>query len=396
MNKVVLGLVLGFYWLHAAPIAASETGLTNNSGVLADTALPDFYQQLQQQQNYPASWASGNFAEPNQWRRNGRTLLRQSLLWPDHAVAFAEKLHKTEQREGYRAELWSVQLTDLSRTTLLLLRPDPKPERTGLLPAVLLLHDHGARFDIGKEKMIRPFAADPRLDAATVWSERYFSGRFIGDELAKQGYLVVAADTLGWSDRGPIAFSQQQALASNFLLMGRSLAGFAAYEDMQLLQFLKQLPGVDAERLAVLGFSMGAFRAWQLAALTDDIKAGVAIAWLNRYQQLLVPGNNIVGGQSAFYMLHPGLAAKLDIPDVASLAAPKAMLFINGAKDKLMPKAGVTDAYQRMGQVWQAYNAADALTTTLWPQYGHEFSHEQQQQAFAWLALQLQPSAQTR
>lgn len=380
------------FWLCPAAVAANS--------IVPGTALPDFYQQLQQQQTYPASWASGNFSELDQWRHNGRTLLSQSLLWPAQAVDFAPVLQQTEQRDGYQAELWSVQLTAYSRTTLLLLRPEPqqlspkhKPEniseQSSPLPAVLLLHDHGARFDIGKEKMIRPFAGDPRLAAATQWSERYFSGRFVGDELAKQGYLVVAADTLGWSDRGPIEFAQQQALASNFLLMGRSLAGFAAYEDMQLVKFIKQLPEVDSDRLAVLGFSMGAFRAWQLAALTDDIKAGVAVAWLNRYQYLVLPGNNIVGGQSAFYMVHPGLAGQLDIPDVASLAAPKAMLFINGGKDELMPVAGVNSAYQRMAQVWQAYDAADALSTRLWPQYGHEFSAEQQQQAFAWLALQL-------
>ena len=363
---------------HADALPAENT-------VLQDSALPDFYQQLQQQQGYPASWASGNFATPALWRANGRSLLRQSLLWPAEPVDFEPVLQKTEQRQGYQAELWSVQLTHYSRVNLVLLRPAQR----GPLPAVLLLHDHGARFDIGKEKMVRPFAGDVRLASAIQWSERYFSGNFVGDELAKQGYLVVAADTLGWSDRGPIAFAQQQALASNFLLMGRSLAGFAAYEDLQLVQFIKQLPAADPQRLAVLGFSMGAFRAWQLAALSDDVKAGVAVAWLNQYQHLIRPGNNIVGGQSAFYMVHPGLAGQLDIPDVASLAAPKSMLFINGAKDKLMPQAGVTDAYKRMAQVWQAFSAAEALTTTLWPQYGHEFNDTQQQQAFKWLAQQI-------
>ncbi|MBV2128701.1 dienelactone hydrolase family protein [Arsukibacterium indicum] len=372
--------------LFSGLLAATLSALALAGSVMKDSPLPDFYQQLQQQQDYPASWAAGNFATPALWRANGRELLRKSLLWPAEETDFAPMLEKTEQRQGYQAELWSVQLTSYSRIKLLLLRPALSEP----LPAVLLLHDHGARFDIGKEKMIRPFADDPKLARALQWSERYFSGNFIGDELAKQGYLVVAADTLGWSDRGPMEFSQQQALASNFFLMGRSLAGMAAYEDLQLVHFIRQLPAVDNMRVSALGFSMGAFRAWQLAALTDDIKAAVAVAWLNRYQHLLVPGNNILSGQSAFYMLHPGLAGQLDIPDVASLAAPKAMLFINGGKDKLMPAAGVTDAYQRMAEVWQAYAAPEALSTKLWPQLGHEFNAEQQQLAYSWLAQQLQ------
>ncbi|WP_037055766.1 dienelactone hydrolase family protein [Rheinheimera baltica] len=370
MWRVVLLLLL------ALPLQANN---------LIEQQLPDFYQQLIPQHRYPLSWNKAQFSDINQWRVKGRAALREALLWPDDNSDFAAKLLKTEAREGYSAQLWSIQLTAQSRVQLMLLQPeDTKPA-----PAVLLLHDHGARFDIGKEKLIKPFATDERLSSAQQWADKYFSGNYIGDALAKQGYLVIATDTLGWSNRGPIEFSAQQALASNMFMLGRSLAGMAAYEDLRLVQFLKQLPQADSKRLAVLGFSMGAFRAWQLAALTDDIKAGVAIAWLNSYQHLLTPGNNILKGQSAFYMLHPGLAAKLDIPDIAALAAPKAMLFINGGKDKLMPQAGVEQAYRQLAAVWQAHGAADKLSTRLYPQFSHEFNAQQQQQAFNWLAAQL-------
>ncbi|MCS4307371.1 dienelactone hydrolase [Rheinheimera pacifica] len=352
---------------------------------LIDQQLPDFYQQLIPQQHYPLSWQPKHFNDIQQWRTKGRAALREALLWPDEPVDFAAKLLKAEARDGYSAQLWSVQLTKQSRVQLMLLQPD----NTAPAPAVLLLHDHGARFDIGKEKWIQPFATDVRLPSAQQWADKYFSTNFIGDALAKQGYLVLAADTFGWSDRGPIEYDAQQAVAGNMFMFGRSLAGMAAYEDLQLVEYLKQLPQADSSRLAVLGFSMGAFRAWQLAALTDDIKAGVAVAWLNSYQHLLMPGNNILKGQSAFYMLHPGLAAKLDIPDIAALAAPKAMLFINGGKDNLMPQAGVEQAYQQLATVWQAHGAPDKLTTMLYPQYGHEFNAEQQQQVFSWLATQL-------
>ncbi|WP_215397314.1 dienelactone hydrolase family protein [Rheinheimera oceanensis] len=359
---------------------------------LIDQQLPDFYQQLIPPTTYPLSWQPEHFNDIQHWRTQGRAALREALLWPDEPVDFAASLLKTEARDGYSAQLWSVQLTKQSRVQLLLLQPDvAKPA-----PAVLLLHDHGARFDIGKEKWIRPFATDARLPSAQQWADKYFSGNFIGDALAKQGYLVLAADTLGWSDRGPVEFSAQQALAGNIFMLGRSLAGMAAYEDLRLVEYLKQLPQADSSSLAVLGFSMGAFRAWQLTALTDDIKAGVAVAWLNSYRYLLTPGNNILKGQSAFYMLHPGLAAKLDIPDIAALAAPKAMLFINGGKDQLMPPAGVEQAYQQLATVWQAHGAPDMLTTTLYPQYGHEFNAEQQQQVFSWLSDQLTVSASAK
>jgi len=352
---------------------------------IIDQQLPDFYQQLKQKQTFSDAWESGKFHTVQQWRQHGRKLLRDSLLWPDEPVDFSPRLIRTEAQDGYKAEIWSVQLTLQSRVNLMLLTPDlPKP-----LPAVLLLHDHGARFDIGKEKWIKPFKNDQKLASAQQWADKYFSGNFVGDELARQGYVVLAADTFGWSERGPIAYDAQQAMASNLYLLGRSLAGMAAYEDLRQVEFLKQLPQVDKNRLAVIGFSMGAFKAWQLAALSDDIKATVSVAWMNSYQYLMQPGNNLLKGQSSFYMLHPGLSAKLDIPDVASLAAPSAMLLINGARDTLMPREGVEYAYARMAKVWQAYGASEKFSGKIWPQYGHEFSAEQQQQAFNWLAAQL-------
>ncbi|MDX3773796.1 alpha/beta fold hydrolase [Chromatiaceae bacterium AAb-1] len=352
--------------------------------------LPDFYLQLKAQQQFSDSWDKSRFPDIRQWKAQARAIVRESLLWPDNPVPFNAELQQTEQRHGYRAERWQIQLTAESRVPVMLLIPDALAKPA---PAILLLHDHGAFFDIGKEKMIRPLQGSSQLTIAQQWADKYFSGRFIGDELAAQGYLVVAADTFGWGERGPLQFTQQQALAANFLLLGRSLAGMAAYEDLRLTEFIRQLPQADSQRIGVLGFSMGAFKAWQLAALTDDIKATVAVAWMNTYQQLIVPGNNILTGQSAFYMLHPGLAARLDIPDVAAIAAPGAMMFINGAKDKLMPVAGAEQAYQKLRLIWQQYDAAEQLSTTLWPEYGHEFSLEQQQQAIEWLERQLKDAS---
>lgn len=368
-------------WLCSFPLSADN---------LIDQQLPDFYQQLIPQK-YPLSWQSGNYSDIAKWRSDGRALLRSALLWPDDATAnkaIAATLIKTEQRSGYQAQLWQVQLTAYSKLPVMVL----KPEQTKPVAAVLLLHDHGARFDIGKEKLIKPFAEDTKLASAEKWTEKYFSGRFIGDELAKQGYLVVAADTFGWSDRGPINYEAQQALASNMFLLGRSLAGMAAYEDLQLVAFIRQLQDVDPARIGVLGFSMGAYRAWQLAALTDDVSATVAVAWMNSYRYLMQPGNNMLRGQSSFYMLHPGLASQMDIPDVAALAAPKPMLLLNGGKDRLMPEAGVRMAYQQMQQVWQAFGAEQQFTGRIFDNASHEFNAQQQDTVYQWLAEQLAPA----
>jgi dienelactone hydrolase len=259
------------------------------------------------------------------------------------------------------------------------------PRGEGPFPAVLLLHDHGGRFDIGKEKMIRPFRDTPeRLASAREWVATNYSGRYVGDELAQRGYICFATDALNWSDRGGGGYEGQQALASNLMYLGASLAGVMAYEDLRAAEFLAGYSSVDPERVAALGHSMGGYRAWQVAALSEHITAGAAICWMATVKGLASPGNNLTRGNSAFNMLHPGVHQYLDFPDIASIACPKPMLFYNGVKDHLSPVNSVKEAYSKMQAVWESRQAGKMLVTRFWD-YGHIFNAEMQDAAFLWL-----------
>lgn len=346
-----------------------------------DGNLPVFYEQLKSKLNFPFSWTSGRFSNFSAWKRAARAKVLEKIIeQPDH-TPFNPRVIGEVDRGSYMGRQLVFNLTAESRVAALELVPKGK----GPFPAVLLLHDHGARFDIGKEKMIEPWEDETRLQAAKMWSDKYFSGRFVGDQLAARGYLVLAIDAFGWGDRGVMTYEAQQAVACNLMNLGSSLAGLMAGEDMRAASFLASLPEVDKSRVAALGFSMGGYRAWQVAALSDFIQAAVAVCWMGTVKGLMVPGNNQLRGQSAFCLLHPGLINYLDYPDVASIAAPKPMLFFNGGKDQLFPVESVDTAFQKMRTVWNAQCAGDKLETKIWPELGHVFVQEQQDEAFKWL-----------
>jgi dienelactone hydrolase len=260
------------------------------------------------------------------------------------------------------------------------------PKGPGPFPAVLLLHDHGARFDIGKEKVIAPLDGGnaEKLASAREWVERGYGGRFLGDELARRGYVCFATDVLNWSDRAGGGYEAQQAIASNLFNLGSSYAGLIAWEDLRSAEFLATRPEVDARRVAAMGWSLGAFRAWQVAALSEHIAAGVAVDWMATLRGLVVPGGNLTRGGSAYTTTHPGLAALLDFPDRAAIACPKPMLFHAGREDRLFPVTSVEDAFATMRAVWTAQGAGDRLVTKVWDR-GHIFDREMQDEAFAWL-----------
>jgi dienelactone hydrolase len=350
--------------------------------------LPIFYHQLKDKLTFPLSWNSGKYANFNAWRKTAKNkVIEQALISPDH-TSFTPQVIDEQDQGSYLARKVAFNITAESRVQALMLVPKGK----GPFPAVLLLHDHGAKFDIGKEKMIAPWDDEVKSKSAKAWSDKYFSGRFVGNELAERGYVVLAVDALGWGDRGGIKYENQQALASNLLSMGTSLAGIMAHEDMRSADFLASLPEVDKSRVGAMGFSMGAYRAWQVAALSDSIKVGVAVCWMTTTKGVMVPGNNILRGQSSFYMTHSGLVNYLDYPDIASIAAPKPMLFYNGDADGLFPVDSVKDAYGKMHQVWQSQKADDKLETKIWSALGHVFVKEEQEEAFQWLDHWLQPA----
>lgn len=270
-----------------------------------------------------------------------------------------------EQREGYRAQKIAFNINAYSRIMAYLLIPDGN----GRFPAIVALHDHGAHLFIGKEKMIRPFGVNQEiLDDADAWIARLYEGQYVGDYLAKHGYVVLSMDAPMWGERGRkegVDRNKYDLIAGNMMMLGRDLSAFMTYDDIASTDFLASLPMVDKDRIGCVGFSMGAYRSWMLSALSDKIKASASICWMITTDAQLTKrfGRKENGG---FANCIPGLRQYLDYPHIASLACPKSMLFINGTKDHLFPVPGVKDAFAEMHKVWQSQGADDKLDTELW------------------------------
>ncbi|NLD45093.1 MAG: hydrolase [Chloroflexi bacterium] len=330
------------------------------------------------------AWQEGRYASFDAWRREARAKAMDCLLDPPPDAPFDPAVLAERDMGTHISRKVVLNISGFSRVLGYLL----VPAGSGPFPAVLLLHDHGARFDIGKEKVVRPWdVSKERVASSQEWIATCYGGRYIGEELARRGYVCFVTDALNWSDRGEAGYEGQQALNSNLLNMGMSLAGLIAHEDLRAAAFLASLPEVDPQRVAAMGLSMGSFRSWQVAGLSDHIRAAVCICWMAARRGLLYPGANMARGNSAYTLTHPGLCSWLDHPDVARLACPKPMLFYNGLQDGLFPVPAVEEAYDKMRSVWASQGAADRFEARLWD-VPHEFNAEMQEEAFAWLDRQ--------
>jgi len=298
-----------------------------------------------------------------QWKADSRTKVFECMGTPPPCpVDWDMKILAEEQRNGYVARKIEFSLSSWYRVKAYVLIPDKK----GKHPAVNLLHDHGAHLSIGKEKMIRPFAVDSSVVAdADAWAEQLYGGQYLGDYLVQNGYVVFSIDAPLWGERGRkegVDRKKYDIIAGNMMMLGVDLCAFMHYDDLRSTEFLASLPFVDAGRIGAAGCSMGAYRTWMLSALSDRIKAGCADCWMITTSAQLTKkyGRKENGG---FANTIPGLRRYLDYPDIASLAAPKPMLFVSGKYDKLFPIPGVEEAFSIMHNVWDAMGASGNLET---------------------------------
>ena len=359
--------------------------------------LPVYTDSLLKDLTYPMAWGNSPVKDFKEWKQVARQKVFDCMLTPpppspmengelrmenydyskggntaeqgNHNSQFSifhSQLIAEEQRDGYKARKLDIRLSRYYSVPAYVLIPDGK----GPFPAVNLLHDHGAHLFIGKEKMIRPLACEEdtvRADA-DAWVRKLYDGQFVGDYLAQHGYVVLSTDAPLWGERGQEEGPRREKydmIAGNMMMYGIDLSAYMTYDDLSATDWLASLPCVDKERIGCMGFSMGAYRAWMLAALSPHIKATVAICWMTttddqlsfRYQRTENGG---------FANCLPGLRRWLDYPHIASLACPNAMLFINGRSDKLFHVPGVEKAFRILHDVWQSQGADDRLETELW------------------------------
>ena len=378
----IIALLQASVALAQTPVAPAKTSskpkLQKREKYEWQGEIPTYVETLKKELTYPMAWGNSPIRNFKKWKKAARAKVFECMMTPPKAAAAWDmEVLGEEQRDGYKAQKIAFNINAYSRITAYLLIPDGK----GPFPTVNALHDHGAHLFIGKEKMARPFftleekdsptkqaLCQEILDDADAWARQLYDNQYVGDYLAKHGYVVFSADAPMWGERGRkegVDRNKYDLIAGNMMMLGRDLSAFMTYDDISSTEFLASLPMVDAKRIGCVGCSMGAYRSWMLSALSDRIKAGASICWMITTDAQLTRrfGRKENGG---FANCIPGLRQYLDYPHIASLACPKPMLFINGTKDKLFPVPGVKDTFAEMHKVWKSQGADNLLDTELW------------------------------
>jgi hypothetical protein len=139
--------------------------------------MPDFLVRWRDGPRFSHGFAEwgGSFED---WRAAGLSLLRAAVGPALDGEASVEEVSRREDAGGLRLRLRAAFPTGAITEALMLLPPGPGPH-----PAVLLLHDHGSAFAIGKEKVVTPWDDPARAAEAVAWQARLYEGVSLGEAL---------------------------------------------------------------------------------------------------------------------------------------------------------------------------------------------------------------------
>ena len=252
---------------------------------------------------------------------------RRRELWallgylPWHHRPGPVKLVNTEQHDGYRLERLVLDLNGEEGVPALLLIPD---KRKTPAPGLLYIHWHGGMYDLGKEQLLRGVEAQPAYARVCV----------------EKGLVTLAIDSWCFGERKHEAdgHTGEEDAFKLMLWKGQVLFGMMMFDEFRALDYLSSRPEVDPKRLGVFGMSMGATKAWWLAALDPRVTVCMDVCCLTDFDQLIKTHSLKEHG---IYYYVPSLLKHFQTAQINELIVPRPHLSVNGRQDPLTPPTGV-------------------------------------------------------
>lgn len=393
---VIAGVEICSANMPADPSRELQPGGANLGSLFADV------EQIASNQ-YSYSFLGDRFKTLAEFKTAAREKVLELLLYrPDRVDPRPEVVERSDQGDFIREKIVFSTSPHFRVPAYVLI---PKNVR-GKLPAIVDLHSHGGMFIFGKEKVVDLGTNHPVM---TEYHQRNYDGRPTATALVRRGYVVITIDAfmfgerrlimdadlkLGWDrtrySRDDVQLLNQQCrgkestLAKSMVFAGLTWPGIVFWDDMRTVDYLVSRPEVDPQRIGCVGISMGGYRSFFLAGLDERIQAAVVAGFMST----VAPMRQAHLDTHSWVHFLPGLHRWLDWPDVASLAAPRALLVQQCSQDRLFPIDGMRDAIERISRAYEKAGVKDRFTGRFYD-VPHMFTRPMQDDAFAWLDRQL-------
>lgn len=324
-----------------------------------------FFQNQYREQGQQFAFCAKSVQEAEQWRREFRKTLWETLGFPTLAQAVENRkagevrlLDEVQESGCLRRKYVMETLPDVFMPFHMLIPDyvsDSRPAR-----AMLTIPAHGANkntvcgvYDTPEEKK--------KITDAPL--ECY------GQEFARQGYVVFCPDPPGYGERTEPAFSEDKSFLPGFHrnsldssckdlsqtaeALGFSLTALEVWDLMKLMDFACGRTEVQKEegqaRIGCAGFSGGGQYTMWLAALDERVRVSVVSGYVHGYY------DSILDCHLCPCNYAPKLWLLGDICDICSLIAPRPLFIENGTEDVENGICGIEGPKKQVEQIRKAY-----------------------------------------
>ena len=203
------------------------------------------------------------------------------------------------------------------------------------------------------------------------------SGRQYGIELAQRGYVVIAPDYPSFGQYDKYDFEHDKYVSG-------TMKGIVNHR--RCVDFLTSLKFVDADRIGVIGHSLGGHNAIFLGAFDERLKVIVSsCGWCPFHDYY---GGDIKGWTSDRYMprlrdvygLNPD-KVPFDFYELIATLAPRTFVSVSPIRDANFDVNGVRKAMPVAGSIYSLFNAREELLL-LTPDCEHDFPTDMRLQAY--------------
>jgi dienelactone hydrolase len=295
-------------------------------------------------------------------RRKELWSLLGDLPW-DHKPG-PPRLVKTEKHTGYTLERWILDLNGIEPVPAVLLIPDHRQDPA---PGLLFIHWHAGQYDLGKEQLLCGTSVQRAYAPVCV----------------EKGLVTLAIDSWCFGERQHETNGQQgeEDAFKEMLWRGRVLFGMMLFDEFQALSYLASRSEVDPQRLGVFGMSMGATKAWWLAALDPRVRSTMDVCCLTDFDSLIAAHG--LSGHGIYYYV-PSLLKHFTTTEINALIVPRPHLSVNGRKDPLTPPQGVERIRDELVPLYRKYGRETDLRMELFD-CAHQELPQMRTEILAWM-----------
>ncbi|MCA9071532.1 MAG: alpha/beta fold hydrolase, partial [Planctomycetaceae bacterium] len=196
-------------------------------------------------------------------------------------------------------------------------------------------------------------------------------------DLAKRGYVTLSPD---YPSLGEHAY--------NFSANPEYISGTmkAIWDNIRAVDLLQSLPSVDADRIGVMGHSLGGHNAMFTAAFEPRLKVIISSCGFSTFSKDDVPswtGRRYMPRIASVYK-NDATHIPFDFPEIIATFTPRPFLACAATEDRDFDVTGVQDAIRSARPIYQLLGRDSRLQATF-PESKHDFPPKAREMAFDFL-----------